>query len=172
MDTRDMDAKVAELLFGWSWWVSESSLRRGIFPPPCPPPWFKRRADGTEHRCADWDWGLPHYTTSPQRDYEVLEKVREDADLCCRVRDNANLIWEMRAMRQIRDGSLQTVFGWTQYRPGDWAYAYLIAKGVIATTGQAEELRSEKDSRGGAADRDVKPLHVAHAEEDSARAGI
>ncbi len=63
---RDLDAIVAEKLFGYEWRRSRTTGRRCIYPPGKAPDHMQQRADGTEALVSDWmnsrDW-TPRYST-------------------------------------------------------------------------------------------------------------
>jgi len=77
---------------------------------------------------------LEDYSNLPAADYTVLEHVRRtwDPTQVCKVRDALGLMWDQRAEAAHKAAGWGTrtrvVWGCTQYLPGDYARAALIAQ--------------------------------------------
>lgn len=124
--SREDDARVAELVMGTLSFRQSGS-------------WYHITINGTERaseqgrdRALKYALNLggdrlvvPHYTTDPAADYQVLEHVREKWEPLqhCTMRDELQMAWGERA----RDAEVAQVWGPTQYRPGDYSRAALAA---------------------------------------------
>lgn len=57
----ELNYKIAEQVFGFEWWRSSKTNKRGLFPPDYRPEWFKEKADLTEPLCFDYAAYVPNY---------------------------------------------------------------------------------------------------------------
>ncbi len=105
--SRELDAKVAELVMGWDF-VSEGYGRAPIF-----------------QHVPDLRYPVPPYTTNASDDYEVLKHVREtwsDPDMVLGFQDSLNELWDAR----WKGGPNLTIAYY--YEPGDYSIAALAVK--------------------------------------------
>lgn len=147
--SRDDDAKVAELVFGWVWLEKMHNVGHDKHEPRkalmCPegdrwvrfnwyaPDWKPARPE-TE-RFSDWDrccgrrhenghdmesWGVPKYTTDPAADYSVLVRVRETwSD-----EKQKRFAEALGLVAFFREGKFYQI-ACLNYRPGDYSLAAL-----------------------------------------------
>lgn len=72
---REMDAVIAERLFGYVWRRSSATGARCIYPATRWPEWMTEPADGTERLVGDWTMGrfTPTYSTDVADAWRVVE---------------------------------------------------------------------------------------------------
>lgn len=82
---RELDALIAEKVFGWRWLVSEGSGKRGIFSEQNNPGWFSREASGHERLAYEWDCKLPYYSFDIASAWKLVERMQAEGH-CLEVR--------------------------------------------------------------------------------------
>lgn len=123
--SREVDAKVAELVMGWGWFLIHSGGFAYLCDPKSdgltgfingqdkPAPVGTERLDDVETSFPF----LPEFTTDPTADYAVLVRVRETWDYAARERMDTELarVWDARGLEHLA------------YEPGDFSKAALAA---------------------------------------------
>lgn len=122
---QEQDAEVAVKLFGWRY--GRSNDRQLAFPPDWVASSVAYSEVPFEGVRQDFRTDLPAYTTDAAADFEVLKRVRETWKpwQVCAVRDEMTMTFERRAWEKQKAGELDTIWGLTQYLPGDWSRAAL-----------------------------------------------
>ena len=140
MTNRELDAAVAEVIFGWRWYAAAWGSLRFLGNPnwtedsPETPHWPLTEASTKLPLCDDWQLSVPRYTTDPTADYSVLVQVREtwEWEAVFQFHRETREIWQARYIESIMTGRLPIMDDWYQYVAGDYSRAALAAKGKLA----------------------------------------
>ena len=129
---RELDAAVAEVIFGWRWYAAAWGSLRFLGNPnwtedsPETPHWPLTEASTKLPLCDDWQRSVPRYTTDPTADYSVLKHCRDNdsdgewTEFGCSLYD----LWHSRSARGMNASGGLT---WMPYEPGDYAKAKLAS---------------------------------------------
>lgn len=140
---RELDATIAELVFGWKWYTT-NGVHRFLADPEEIEPGLNigcvHETHTTMELAHNWLCHVPPYTTDVEADYLVLRHVREkwlDADDYHEANGRWNVFWHSLAeVLRIRDPYYRDtmnqyeLYYMQEYRPGDYSRAALAALGV------------------------------------------